>query len=407
MPIGTYGDIAVHGTGPNKTAPYKARARFRDSDGVVRTVARFGPTKTAAKNALLVALRDRDHRDRTGDINPSTTVADLADAYLATGGIDTVWSISTRQTYETTIRAQIKPNFGGVRLNELRLSLINSKLQDIRDTSGHGAAKTTKTVLTGMCALAISREALDSNPVLGGQRITRTAPKKDIRALTPHEVEIVLQALAEDDERGENNDLRDLVDFMLFTGARIGEVCAARRASVDLEAGTWEIDATVIRQTGVGLLIQHRPKTAAGWRRLAIPEGATALLKRRMDDTARFQGPEGVFFSSPRASALRDKSNTTSRLRAALDHVGCEVCGGTRSVKKSRKGGPQPCPASGPFAWVTSHVFRKTVATRLDEAGLSARLIADQLGHAKPSMTQDVYMGRKVVSAEAARILDR
>jgi integrase len=43
----------------------------------------------------------------------------------------------------------------------------------------------------------------------------------------------------------------------------------------------------------------------------------------------------------------------------------------------------------------------------LDEAGQSARVIADVLGHAKPSMTQDVYMGRRVVSAEAAQILDR
>ena len=32
------------------------------------------------------------------------------------------------------------------------------------------------------------------------------------------------------------------------------------------------------------------------------------------------------------------------------------------------------------FAWVTSHVFRKTAATELDRAGLSARQIADQLG---------------------------
>ena len=39
--------------------------------------------------------------------------------------------------------------------------------------------------------------------------------------------------------------------------------------------------------------------------------------------------------------------------------------------------------------------------------GLSARQIADHLGHAKPSMTQDVYMGRNVASAEVARILDR
>ena len=32
---------------------------------------------------------------------------------------------------------------------------------------------------------------------------------------------------------------------------------------------------------------------------------------------------------------------------------------------------------------------------RLDNAKLTAREIADQLGHAKPSMAQDVYMGRK------------
>jgi integrase len=32
------------------------------------------------------------------------------------------------------------------------------------------------------------------------------------------------------------------------------------------------------------------------------------------------------------------------------------------------------------FEWVTTHTFRKTVATRLDEAGLSARAIADHLG---------------------------
>jgi integrase len=29
---------------------------------------------------------------------------------------------------------------------------------------------------------------------------------------------------------------------------------------------------------------------------------------------------------------------------------------------------------------------------------MSARDIADQLGHARPSMTQDVYVGRKIVT---------
>jgi integrase len=56
--------------------------------------------------------------------------------------------------------------------------------------------------------------------------------------------------------------------------------------------------------------------------------------------------------------------------------------------------------------WVTSHTFRKTLATLLDDQGLSARIGADQLGHAQISMTQDKYMGRKVVHTEVADVLD-
>jgi integrase len=38
----------------------------------------------------------------------------------------------------------------------------------------------------------------------------------------------------------------------------------------------------------------------------------------------------------------------------------------------------------------------------LDQGGLSARMIADQLGHSRISMTQDVYMGRRVVDGSVA-----
>ena len=38
---------------------------------------------------------------------------------------------------------------------------------------------------------------------------------------------------------------------------------------------------------------------------------------------------------------------------------------------------------------VTSHSFRKTVATLIDDAGLSARIGADHLGHAKVSVTPE------------------
>lgn len=39
-----------------------------------------------------------------------------------------------------------------------------------------------------------------------------------------------------------------------------------------------------------------------------------------------------------------------------------------------------------------THTFHKTAATILDRAGMSAAEIAAYLGHANPSMTQDVYM---------------
>ncbi|OBG19179.1 transposase [Mycolicibacterium celeriflavum] len=54
-----------------------------------------------------------------------------------------------------------------------------------------------------------------------------------------------------------------------------------------------------------------------------------------------------------------------------------------------------------------SHSFRTTAATLIDDSGLSARIGADQLGHLRPSMTQDVYMSRGQVHTEVADVLDR
>ena len=56
---------------------------------------------------------------------------------------------------------------------------------------------------------------------------------------------------------------------------------------------------------------------------------------------------------------------------------------------------------------VTTHSFRKTVATLIDDEGLSARIGADHLGHTHVSMTQDRYMSRGRVHTQVAKLLDR
>ncbi|MFD0811133.1 tyrosine-type recombinase/integrase [Amycolatopsis umgeniensis] len=61
---------------------------------------------------------------------------------------------------------------------------------------------------------------------------------------------------------------------------------------------------------------------------------------------------------------------------------------------------------SDDFLWLTSHNFRKTTATALDDAGVSTQLIADHLGHSRVSMTQDTYLGRRTVDPITAQALE-
>lgn len=59
------------------------------------------------------------------------------------------------------------------------------------------------------------------------------------------------------------------------------------------------------------------------------------------------------------------------------------------------------------YEWATPHTFRKTVASVLGGSGASARMIADQLGHARISMTKDVVTGRQAVSPALTAALER
>jgi integrase len=53
-----------------------------------------------------------------------------------------------------------------------------------------------------------------------------------------------------------------------------------------------------------------------------------------------------------------------------------------------------------------SHALRKTVGSFLDDAEVSTREISDQLGHAKISMTQDRYLGRRLTDRQTAEVLE-
>jgi integrase len=85
--------------------------------------------------------------------------------------------------------------------------------------------------------------------------------------------------------------------------------------------------------------------------------------------------------------------------------VFCSVLGGLRDRDNALGDLRNALNAAG-FEWVTSHTFRRTVATLMDQSGLTARAAADQLGHSHPSLTQDVYYGRRIANTGAAYVLE-
>ena len=119
-----------------------------------------------------------------------------------------------------------------------------------------------------------------------------------------------------------------------------------------------------------------RPRAARGERTPPLPVSAVARLRRRFMTGARLDQP---LFPDV-LGGFRDPANVRRKLREARGNEASE--------------------------WITEHTFRKTAATILDEAALSARLVANQLGHSRPSMTQDVYMGRRAVDSQAALALE-
>jgi integrase len=176
----------------------------------------------------------------------------------------------------------------------------------------------------------------------------------------------------------QKNDLVDPITLLIATGARRSELLGFRWVDYDDNAGTLSITGKVIRAAGKGLERVDETKTAAGRRTVPLPSFAVITLTERRQKP--FLGQQEMIFPSM-TGTLRDPDNFGARWRKVRDELGVPD--------------------------VTSHSFRKSLATLIDDEGLSARIGADQLGHSRVSETQDTYMARGRVHTEVADLLDR
>lgn len=373
--IGQHGRITRKDLGDGV---WLARCRFRDRDGVTRLVERRSPAggvdKYGAKaEAELVAALD-GRRPPSADVSASTLVVDLMTAHIERLRADGDLSPVSIDVYDRAVAA-VRPRMAGLKVSDLDPALLQDLLAGIRRAHGD-RERAVRAVLNAVLTRAVMAKAIDSNPMreLGKVRRRSDGPK-GAPALDPAEVLRAFKRVRTS-AYCRRADLRDPVLTLMGTGVRRSEVLGIRWTDVDLEAATATIAGRVVRVKADGLVWLSATKSGAPGRTVPLPtfvvEALTERRKRRASDV-------WVFPSS--AGTLRDPDNFNKQWRRARGLFDLES--------------------------VTSHSWRKTLATVIDEAGLSARVGADQLGHARPSMTQDVYWKRGVVHAEVAAAIDR
>ncbi|GAA3093416.1 integrase [Kribbella aluminosa] len=462
LPIGTWGEIS---TRPLKTKKndkplrHQAHAKFRDHDGKVRAVTATGTTKTAARTALLTKLQKRAQTNHSGDLTAAHKVNHLLDLWekrfegLVADGTRSPTSLGT---YRRALKNHVRPAIGELHIGEATTQRLDTVLTDIKHHAGAPTARTCRAVISGAMNLAVRYGALSVNPAREIDTI-EAKPKNPPRALTAEEVNLLQRSLTAD-AHAVTADLPDLVTFMLGTGVRIGESLAVLWNQVNLETGTVEITHTIARPSGEGL-IRKTTKSRTGERVLSLPTWATTSLRARY---ATDTDPDAPVFPNS-IGGYRDPSNTRRSLRTALSPVGStarrELGQTLRALRRqkhlSRKqiaqtlGWPQTRlelietgrirpnrrllsalakaygidldttpdllaqlqeailhTESDKLAWIRTHALRRTTATALDNAGQTARQIADQLGQAKVSITQDTYLHRQPANPAAAQALE-
>lgn len=372
--IGTYGRIT---RSELEDGRWVARTRFRDFDGVTRQVKAHGRTGAKAEAALKAALTQRQHSGGGAGLTPESLVSKLLDCWMS----DVRESDRAPQTvdyYERAIEKTVRPAIGAVTIRECTTARIDAFLRAIPAVS---SARDARVVLRQVFSLAARYDLVPSNPVADAYRppASRSAPRA-LSVEDVHELRSRIRQWQEAQRLGPKraHDLVEIIDVMLGTGARIGEVLALRWQDVSGLDGdgrvTVTISGTIVTATSRGCRRQDHPKTKAGYRSVTVPSFTAETLRRQQG--RGIPSNEGLIFPT-RLGTARWPSNVRTAWR--------QVRGDD-------------------YAWVRPHSFRKTVGTMVErEMGVGAA--AAQLGHSGTAVTERHYIERALEAPDTSFIL--
>ena len=146
----------------------------------------------------------------------------------------------------------------------------------------------------------------------------------------------------------------------LYSGMRIGEICALRWRDIEFDERQLFVRSTVIR-TKNGQSAIAPPKSESSQRVIPLTQQLTKLLAaERACSCSEF------VFSSPRKDGFLNPRTLQYRFQAVLSRLG--------------------------ISSISFHALRHTFATRWIECGMDVKSLSEVLGHAGVQITLDIYV---------------
>ena len=173
-----------------------------------------------------------------GELSGSSSFRHLVEVWLADLDLEDKLAPSTRDLYERNMEKLVMPAFANYTLREITVRKVDQFIKTLASTKSYSTAKQARTVLSLAFGLAVRYDAIPRNPVRDTARLQK--PPSQAQALTVEQIDVI-RAAARSWRRGSgfagpppDGQLEQVIEVMLGTSARIGEVLAIRKCDVDV-----------------------------------------------------------------------------------------------------------------------------------------------------------------------------
>lgn len=338
--------------------------KSRDFNGKVRYGYIYGKTYSEAKQKLLDAKCAQ-----TFAVKPTNTFS-----ISFKEGLDLWLQITKRNVKESTfsrychlIDTHITPYWGECLMTQTDTIQLEEYVDTLLlsgrvDGTGGLSAKTTTDILTIIKSMSEYIQHLGYPVSFSMSRLSVKRKEKNIRVLSVAEQRDLEKTLLAD-----MNYVKFGILLSLYTGIRLGEVCALRWGNFDFYAGTIQIKETMqrIQNTDIGngaprtKIVFTTPKTQNSSRIIPLPKPILVIAKK--------------LCCSPSAFILTGSSDKYIEPRTMQNHF-------KRIIKESG------------LKDVNYHALRHTFATRCVEVGFEIKSLSEILGHATVNITLNRYV---------------